>query len=232
MITFDGVNINTVAPVKIDDIQLSAPSLEPTVNGRAIRAGADFVRMRDGTRTVQVTFALLEEDKETRMAQINALKAWAKRDNEYILRFDSVPGLHLVAVCTAFPEPSLRQWWESSLNITFTCFDDPYWISDTEKTAACGTEFNVLGDAPPLMRIERTLSASASDQSYSNGTQTMTFSAIPAGDMVIDLNNQTATVDNATIMANYSFESHFLIPKTGTQTITGTGTIKYFERWL
>lgn len=232
MIEFDGVDINSVAPVKIEDIQLSSPTLEPTINGRAIRAGSDFVRMREGTRTVQITFALLEENKETRMQQINLLKAWAKRDKEYILRVDAVPGKHLVAVCTGFPEPSLRQWWESSLNITFTCYDDPFWISDTEKTASCGTEFTVLGDAPPLMRIEHTFSASASNVSYSNGSQSMSFSTIPAGDLVIDLNNQTAVVGNSSVMANYAFTSRFLLPKVGVQTITGTGTIKYRERWL
>ena len=81
------------------------------------------------------------------------------------------------------------------------------------------------------MRIERTLSAAASSQSYSDGTDTMTFSSIPAGNMVIDLNRQTAAVNGSTIMQNYTFGSRFITPKNGTQTITGTGTIKYRERW-
>lgn len=128
--------------------------------------------------------------------------------------------------------PSVRQWWESKLRLVFTCFDDPYWISKAEKSVACGTQFVAHGDAPPLMRIERTVSGSvASNQTYSNGVQSMTFSTIPVGDMVIDLNRQTAAVGNSSIMQYYQASGSFIIPRTGVQTITGTGTVKYRERY-
>jgi phage-related protein len=100
-----------------------------------------------------------------------------------------------------------------------------------EKSVACGTAFTVQGDAPPLMRIERTLGSAASNQTYSNGSQSMTFSTISAGNMVIDLNRQTAQVGTASIMQYYQASGSFLIPRTGTQTISGTGTVKYRERW-
>ena len=82
------------------------------------------------------------------------------------------------------------------------------------------------------MEIRRTLSAAASNQSYGNGQETMIFSSIPAGDMVIDLNRETAKVGNNSIMENYVYTSHFLRPKPGNQTITGTGTVYYRERWF
>ena len=87
------------------------------------------------------------------------------------------------------------------------------------------------------MRIERTLSSSASNQSYGitvpQGTslETMSFTTIPAGNLVIDLNNQTAYVGAANIMEFYTAFSSFIIPRVGTQTITGTGTVKYRERF-
>ena len=82
------------------------------------------------------------------------------------------------------------------------------------------------------MRIERTVSGSAaSNQSYGLDSRTMTFSSIPVGNMVIDLNKQTAVVGSTDIMQYYSINSKFLIPRTGGQTISGTGTIKYRERW-
>jgi hypothetical protein len=59
----------------------------------------------------------------------------------------------------------------------------------------------------------------------------MTFSSIPSGNMVIDLDNQTAYVGGSDIMQYYNVNSKFLIPRTGVQTISGTGTVKYRERW-
>ena len=81
------------------------------------------------------------------------------------------------------------------------------------------------------MRIIRTLAAASSNQSYTDGTDTMTFSTIPAGELEIDLNKQTAQVDGASIMQNYALTSTFIIPKLGVSTITGTGTVKWVERW-
>ena len=121
------------------------------------------------------------------------------------------------------------------MRLVFTTYDNPYWTSVEEKNVACGTAFVVLGDAPPLMRIERSLSSSAANRTYSNGTESMTFSTIPAGYLTVDLNRQTAEIDAgvgvSSIMQYYTFASSFLIPRTGAQTITGTGTVKWRERW-
>lgn len=59
----------------------------------------------------------------------------------------------------------------------------------------------------------------------------MSFTTIPKGSLVIDLNKQTAAVGNTSIMQYYKLNSAFLLPRTGQQTITGTGTIKWRERW-
>ena len=232
MIAFDGITLNSVANVKIEDIRVSPVKLNPVARPRAIRGGSDFVRMRGGERTVTITFALQDMDIVNRTASLQAISRWAKSDKEYKLELLTDPNKYLMCVCTAKPEPSTRQWWEAKLRLVFTCFDNPYWTSKKETSVACGTAFSVLGDAPPLMRIERTVSGSAaSNQSYTNGTQTMTFSTIPVGKMVIDLNNQTAAVGTTSIMQYYNPTGSFIIPKTGRQTITGTGTVKYRERF-
>ena len=184
---------------------------------------------------MSIEFALLTDDRETRQNQLAAITRWARSDKPGRLEVPNRRGVYLEAICTALPEPSLRQWWESKLRIVFTTFDNPYWTSVGEKSVACGTAFVALGDAPPLMRIERTLSGAASNQTYSNGSESMVFSSIPAGNMVIDLNRQTAAVTSGTttssIMGSYSFASSFIVPRTGAQTITGTGTVKWRERW-
>ena len=230
MILFNDIDLLTVAAVDIEDIKVSGVQLQQTARQRAVAAGSDFVRSRAGGRTVTVTFAILQRDLATRAATLDAISAWAKTDKEYKLEIIGHPEKHLMAVCTEKPSPSLRQWWESKLRLVFTCISDPYWIG-TEKSVACGTAFQVLGDAAPLMRIERTLSGAASNQSYAMDGRTMTFSTIPAGNMVIDLNAQTAKVGTTSIMQYYNINSKFIQPRTGNMTITGTGTVKYRERF-
>lgn len=231
MIFYNGVSLKSVADVKIEDIRVSPIQYNPVTRPRAIRGGSVFIRNRAGTRTVTITFAILKDDEINRQKALDAISLWAKTDREYRLELQGHPERYLMAVCTAKPEPSLRQWWESKLRLVFTCFDNPYWNALSEKTANCGSDFFVLGDAEPIMRIERTLSGSASNQSYTSDGKTMTFSTIPAGNMIIDLNDQTAFVGNTDIMQYYNVNSRFIIPKTGPMKITGTGTIKYRERW-
>ena len=231
MIVFNGVALESVANVKIDDIRVSPIKLNPVARGRAIRFGSEFVRMGGGERTVTITFALLDRNEINRHAAIMAISQWAKTDAEYKLELPTEPNRYLMCVCTSKPEPSTRQWWESKLRLVFTCYDNPYWTSKNEKSVSCGTSFNVLGDAPPLITITRTLTSTASNQTYSNGTESMTFTTIPSGTMTIDLNNQTAKVGSSSIMQYYNLSGRFIIPKTGTQTISGTGTVNYKERW-
>ena len=232
MISFNGISIDSVANVKIEDIKVTPIQYNPISRPRALRFGSEFVRMGGGVRQVIISLALLDADPVSRHNAFLALSEWAKTDNEYKIESPLIdPVRYLEGVCTSKPEPSTRAWWENKLKIAFTCFSNPYWTSKGEKTVACGTQFNALGNAPPLMRIERTLAGSASNQSYSDGTNTMTFSTIPAGDMVIDLNNQTARVGTTDIMQYYAPSGAFIVPKTGIQTITGTGNIKYKERW-
>ena len=232
MIVFDGVSIDSVANVMIEDIKVSPVQYDVLARQRAISPGSDFVRSRAGTRTVTITFAVLDENMVSRQKKLLAIRQWAKTDKEYKLELPGHPEHYLMAVCTAHPEDSLRQWWESSLRLGFTCFSNPFWNAKYEKSVSCGTQFTVLGDAEPLRRIERTVSGyAASNQSYALHGRTITFSSIPVGSMVIDLNRQTASVGTSSIMEYYNVNSKFLIPRTGTQTITGTGTVKYRERW-
>ena len=231
MIFFNSTALESVAPVKVDDIRVSPITLTPIARQRPMQFGADFVRISGGTRSVTITFALLTKEHLLRQQQLRDITKWARSATPGKLTTGYHGNVYLECVCTALPEPSTRQWWESKLSVTFTAFDNPYWTSIEQKHVACGTAFYVEGDAPPLMTIKRTLSSSASNQSYSDGTNTMTFSSIPAGNLTINLNRQTAAVGSTSIMSNYSYSSKFILPKTGTQTISGTGTVYWRERW-
>ena len=240
MILFDGIDIQSVASIKVEDVRVSSIKYSPLSRSRATSPGSVFVLNRPASRTVSITFALLKEDRMARQAALDAIAAWAKTDKEYKLELPGHPDHYLTAVCTEKPDPSLRQWWESKLRLVFTCFDDPFWNAKTEKSVACGTTFYVLGDASPRMRIERTLAEAATNQTYTHVKytantgdilETMNFSTIPAGNMVIDLDRQTAKVGTTDIMQYYNVNSRFIVPITGSQSITGTGTVKYRERF-
>jgi phage-related protein len=236
MIVFDGVSLNSVAKCMIGDVRVSPIAYDEVTRPRAIQGGSDFVRSRAGTRTIAITFALLDDDQITRQKSLMAISQWAKNDKEYRLELPGHPEHYLMAICTGKPEPSLRQWWESKLRLVFTCYENPFWNAKAEKSVACGTAAFILGDAPPLMRIERTVSGSSvNNQSYALDGRTMTFSTIPVGDAVFDLDNQIAySVNGSTttdLMQYYNINSKFLIPRAGSVTITGTGTVKYRERW-
>lgn len=231
MIVFDGVSIDSVAPVMVEDIRVSPLQLKPIARDRAIRFGADFVRMGGGERTIAITFAVLDMNRITRHESLMNISQWAKTDRECVLELPIAPTKYLQCVCTAKPEPSTRMWWENKLRLTFTCYENPYWTSKGEKTVACGTQFVALGDAPPLMQIKNTFANDASNVAYGDGTNTMTFSTIPAGNMVIDVNRQTAAIGNTSIMQYYQPAGNFIVAKPGKQTITGTGTVYYRERW-
>lgn len=240
MISFNRVALGSVAPVMIEDIRISPIQYNPVARERAISGGSDFVRMRNGVRTISVTFAVLSEDPMVRQKYLSAINSWARTDKEYRLDIAYMPDRYLMCVCTSKPEPSMRQWWESKLRIVFTCFDNPYWNSAKEKSVACGTAFYVNGDAPPLMRIEKQFSSTASNQTYTMAVpqggieevlQTMTFTSIPTGSMVIDLNRETAVSGHTNIMQYYTYTSQFIQPRSGNQVIHGDGTIRYTERW-
>ena len=233
MIKYNGVDLTDNIPVKIEDINVSPIQLNPVARQRAIQPGAEFVRMGIGERKVTISFALLESAYEDREAALQDLREWAKIANENTMELPHFANRHLECVCTEFPEPSYRKWWENKLKLVFTCFNNPFWTSNEVIEVPCGTTFSIGGSAQPLITIERNGVTALTNASYSNGSQVMQFSTIPAGRMVIDLNRQTASVSGSSFMRYYKPTSDWIVPKVGAfQYITGTGTVKYRERWV
>lgn len=233
MIRYNNVDLTDIAPVKIDDIDVSPINLAPVSRQRAIAFGSDFVRMGGGTRTVAVTFALLDENYSSREAALQAIRDWAKTDKEYTLELPHFDNRHLECVCTEHPDASYRKWWENRLRLVFTCFDNPYWTSNDLIEVPCGQTFSIGGSATPLVTIERTGVTALTNQTYASRTESMTFTTVPAGSLKIDLNKQTAQIGTSSIMRNYVPTSTWIVPKVGAyQIITGTGVVRYRERWI
>ena len=231
MIKFHGVDLTDIAPVRIDDIRVNPVQVTPVAR-QHVGFGQDFVRMTGMNRTIVITFALLESDLSARFQAIQDIIKWARPFEECQLALPMDESKYFECRCTGHPEPSYRQWWESKLHLVFTTFENPYWTSNDLMRVRCGQLFDVRGTAPPLMQITRTLSEAASNQTYSAGGRSMTFSQIPAGDLVIDLNRQTAEVNGSSIMQYFGKTGKFIEPATGGVTIAGTGFIFYRERWV
>lgn len=237
MIIFNDIDINSVAPVRVVDVNVSPIQLSPVARQRQIQFGADFVRLSGGSRVVSITLALLTNDRGIRQKQLLDIAAWARTDTEGRLEIPGYDGLYLSCICTKLPEISLRQWWDGSMTLVFTTFDNPYWTSENEKSGNCNSMITVLGSAPPLMRITRTLTTQASNRSFAIGDDTTTFSRIPAGDFVLDLNRQTAVSGGTNLMQYFTYNSTFIRPQTGQYTITCNANSNYIykiywrERW-
>ena len=235
MIIYNGVDFTETFPVKVDDIIVSPIQLTPVARQRAIQFGSEFVRMSGGQRTVTISFALLEMNQYTREQVMQDVRDWAKvgANAEYTLELPEFATRHLECACTSLPAHSYRQWWENKLTIVFTCFNNPYWTSNDAVEVPCGTRFSVGGGAQPIMTIERSGTTKLTNQTYTNGSASMTFTQIPAGSLVIDLNRQTAAIGKSSIMQYYSPTSTWIVPKVGAnQYINGVGTVKYRERWV
>lgn len=230
-IRFNGIDLAEVAPVMIEDIKVNPIGLSPVARQR-IGYGQDFIRMQETNRTIVITLALQTEDKDERFQQLQDIVAWCMPYQEAVLNLPMFANKHFDVRCTGYPEPSYRQWWEARLRLVFTTYDNPYLTSDDEIRANCGQPFTIGGTAAPLMRIERTLSSAVANQTYAADGKSMVFSQIPAGNMVIDLNKQTAAVSGASIMQYFSKTGKFITPRTGNITVTGTGTVVYRERWV
>ena len=226
---FHDIPLDNIAGVKITDITVAPIQWSSVARQRPIRAGADFVRQVGGERQITMSFVLLDRDMERRQESISAINAWLKTDAPARLVLPGYPGRYLMAICTEYPEPYLREYWQE-LRAVWTCYD-PYWQSMTEKSVDCGTAVKIGGSAPPYMRITDTLSASG-DRTYSDGTDSMAFTGLAAGDLVIDLEKQTAEIGGVPCMDKISFASTFIIPRTGQMTITGTGKVRWTERWV
>lgn len=233
MILFNGIELTDVAPVRIEDIDVSPVAINPIVRERPLLPGAEFVRINKGVRTVTITFALLESVQAEREAHLLAIREWATTTAEKSLSLPHFTDRHLECICTQMPDASFRKWWESKLRLVFTCFNNPFWTSDEIIEIPCGEDFSIGGSAIPLMTIERDGKSQLTNAVYSNGKAAMTFTKIPAGKMVIDLNRQTAAIGKTSIMQYYAPTSKWITPAIGAnQNISGTGVVRYRERWV
>ncbi len=232
MLLFDGVALESVAPVRIDDIVVSPVTQAATVVDRAVLSGADFVRIRGKTRTITITFAILTNDMQNRATYMQSVRRWAAKAQPCRMMLPDRIGQYIMAVCTTPPSLSLRKWWET-VKMVFTSYE-PFFESTGENSSACGTPFMVNGSAEPRMQIRENISQALDAPSWVwNGKKTISLSGtVGPGALVIDLTRQMITLNGQSIMSSYVFpDSDFFAPQIGYNNITGPGRVFWRERW-
>lgn len=231
MLVYDGRAMEDVAPVNLIDVQIGPIKRQITARDRALRSGADFVRIRGQTRAIAITYALRESDADVRAGWQQAVLTWAIRQGPRKLLLPDRQARYIEAICTAPPEYLTREWWKPC-KMVFTAYD-PYFVDTDERYAACGTGFMVNGSAEPKMRIRAELDAAISDPVWTrNGNESIRLrGSVGPGALEIDLNAQTITLNGYSLMRQYRFDSTFFSPALGCNVIDGPGRVYWRERW-
>ena len=134
-IKYNGIWLEEIAPdIRIDDITVSAITYNAIASDRPERFGRQFVRNVGSTRSVVISFAIQLDDREERENQLQAVRDWATTNAEHALVLPHYANKHLDAVCTSQFDTSYRKWWQNNLQLTFTCFDNPFCHSLTVDT--------------------------------------------------------------------------------------------------
>ena len=236
MVTFDGIILTEILPqIAFVNISIGSPSIETTTRDMPGRPGSFYVRNRYGTRNVVITLSLELPDELSRSTARNALFAWCSKTEPKWLQLEQVPGRHLIAVCTALPDFSVRDWWED-LQIIFTAID-PFFVDDTEKSVNVGETFTISGDANALAVIRQTQIEGATNPKWIIDTGAFVqLDALINGDIVIDFDAFYIENDGAPISSQLTLDSRFFDFPPGSHTVTGDGgaggVVYWRERWL
>ena len=230
--TFDDIDLCTVAPVKVVDIAVGQVKQNVITSPRPLRPGQTYVRATYASRVISVQFALLISTAIEREEALQAIRAWAHPGTPGELTVDSRPGQAITAVCTGLPEASMRQWWEDKLKVTFTAYE-PLFYDQAERTAASGVSVYVIGNAPPQAYLTASVSEGNQTLTITDGTRTMTLKGqMSEGEVHVDLEHQTVrhSVDGD-LSALLTLTSRYPEVHAGENTITGA-TLHYRPRWL
>ena len=235
MVEFNGIEINQVAPVNVLDVVISAAPVNVATLDVPLLVGSKFVRRKIGTRTVTVTFVLMEEDEEARRRYLADIVEWATSDQEQVLKSTPDANGHLMAVCSQYPEQSSKQYWEV-LTLAFTA-SDPRYIENNEHTESASGEISVTKKQAPLFRIEQTISSAISDATWRLGSEFVKLSGqVSPGKLVIDFDRESVTLNGESVAEKVTIDSTFFKLSQGKNKIVcenGAGGSAYWrERWI
>lgn len=233
-IYFNEIQMQTVAPVKIIDIVIGAPEVLTVAKERPLRDGALYVRRTRGTRSIGITFTLLEQNPAQRRQYIHALTEWAQSQTPQKLRLCTEPLGYLNAVCTSYPTQSSNEYWEP-LKMTFTAFD-PY-FHGPEIVQAVNMPVLVKSSDAPSIKIVQQINSPLTNPAWTMNAESLTLvGTVGVGELIIDFDKQTITLNGASLMSQLTIGSVFFDLQQGSNVISTSngagGVLTIQERWV
>lgn len=235
MVLFNGVSLESISnTIHVIQCVVSQPAINPVTIAPTLADGEIFARRRYGTRTVTITFVVMDNNTTNRAATIRKIYQWAHSSTEKKLVVPQESNGYLNAVCTELPTNAGREYWQT-LGLVFTCYD-PFYHANTEKNCSVSQTVVVSQFENTDWRIEQTVSTGLTYPQWSLDGLQISFNVLTAGALKINGSTHTATTNDGSVLPALMFGSRFFTLKTGNNSIETSngagGTIYWRERWL
>lgn len=140
----DGMGLEDISPrVKIKTIEPGVPAMTLKTADNAKYSGVRFLMQKEGSRTVKITFRVLEADEQRRENILADILTWTRGSR---LELTDRPGLYLPVLCTALPMMKNQRDYTTDLTMTFTAFN-PAWRAMVPTTTTLKTTSGVSASA-------------------------------------------------------------------------------------
>ena len=130
----DGVQLSTVGPIIIQQVQEPAADMEITYGARPGRSGQDVLSVRRKALKVTIQTAIRELfDLGRRADVLQAMAGWARGS---VLELSNHPGQVLNVICRSLPALGDVRSYTQLINIELEASEIPYWQEKAPVTAS------------------------------------------------------------------------------------------------
>lgn len=219
--------------IRILDVIVGAPAIEIETIKPAAADGVIFTRQKYGTRPVDVLFAVVEENPIRRRNIFDALAVWSHSREEKKITIQNYAGF-LMGICSSFPPVSIRNYGEI-LTISFRC-SNPFFDTVSWNAVPYGTPFINTGFPSMSWKIKQTITDTLTNPTWDFGNEQIAFSVLTPGELEIDGQKQTATLNGNSVLPALLLGSRFFTIQPGQNTLDvqngAGGTFYWRKRWI
>lgn len=236
-VSYNGVLLQTAIPgAQVIDVAVQPIPIMFTKLDRAAVDGSLLVRRKLLERTVKISVELPLNPALGQFAgYARLLRNWADYGVELPLTLPDYPGKYLNCALTNINDISLKSW-HNPVELTFTAYDEPCFLSSTESTASVNASFTVAGDLPVRPVITHVITTALQNPSWSlnQANAISLIGTFESGTITIDMKKGYVRNGSNSLMQYLTGSSRFFELKKGANTITGPsgGTVKWRERWV